>query len=82
MNNNRAELSRLKKETILKKKVHRALFDARKALHEKDEVSARRIVRKVIEESASLAYQASLEGGYNWVVEILKPLDELFLPDD
>ncbi len=79
---NQADSSRLKKEALLKKKVHRALFNARKALHEKDEASARRIVRKVIEESASLAYEASLEGGFNWVVEVLKPLDDLFLPDD
>jgi hypothetical protein len=75
-------VSRSREEKILKKKVHRALFEARNALYRNDEEEARRIVRKVIEESAPLAYQVSLESGFNWVIEVLKPLDELFLPDE
>ena len=75
-------LSKSREEKILKKKVHRALFEARKALYSNDEEEARRIVRKVVEESASLAYQVNLEGGFNWVIEFLKPLDELLLPDE
>ena len=82
MNNKRTEISKSKEEKILKKKVHRALFEARKAIYRDDEEEARRIVRKVIEESAPLAYQVTLSGGFNWVIEILKPLDDLFLPDE
>lgn len=82
MNNKRTEISKSKEEKILKKKVHRALFEARKAIYRDDEEEARRIVRKVIEESAPLAYQVTLSGEFNWVIEILKPLDDLFLPDE
>ncbi len=82
MNNKRTEISKSKEEKILKKKVHRALFEARKAIYRDNEEEARRIVRKVIEESAPLAYQVTLSGGFNWVIEILKPLDDLFLPDE
>ena len=82
MNNKRTEISKSKEENILKKKVHRALFEAREALFRGDEEEARRIVHKVIKESAPLAYKASLSGGFNWVIEILKPLDDLFLPDE
>jgi hypothetical protein len=82
MNDKTTTISRAKEVKNLKKKVHRALFEARSALYRDDEEEARRIVRKVIEESAPLAYKASLSGGFNWVIEILKPLDDLFLPDD
>ena len=82
MNNKRTEISKSKEEKILKKKVHRALFEARKAIYRDNEEEPRRIVRKVIEESAPLAYQVTLSGGFNWVIEILKPLDDLFLPDE
>ncbi len=82
MNHKETGISRAREEKILKKKVHRALFEARSSLYRDDEEEARRIVRKVIEESAPLAYKASLSGGLNWVIEILKPLDDLFLPDD
>ncbi len=82
MNNKRTTISKSTEEKILKKKVHRALFEARKALYRDNEEEARLIVRKVIEESAPLAYQVTLSGGFNWVIEILKPLDDLFLPDE
>ncbi len=71
---------REKKE--LKKKIHRALLEARNALHRGEETKAREIVRQVMAEAAPLAYRASLEGGFNWVVEELKPLDELMLPGE
>ena len=82
MNNQGIDRSRAREEKILKKKVHRSLFEAREALFRGDEEEARRIVHKVIKESAPLAYKASLSGGFNWVIEILKPLDDLFLPDE
>lgn len=67
---------------MLRKKVHHALVAARNAHYRNDEAEARLIVRKVFEESAALAYKVGLEGDCNWAIEILKPLDELFLPDD
>jgi len=67
---------------ILKKKIHRALVDARNALHRGNEEAARDIVRQIISEAAPAAFEASKEGAFNWVVEELKPLDELLLPDD
>jgi len=66
----------------LKKKIHRALVEARKARYRGDEEKAREIIRKMMAEAAPAAYRASLEGGFNWVVEALKPLDEFMLPDD
>lgn len=67
---------------LLKKKIHRALFEARSALHRGDEEAAREIVRKIMAEAAPAAYEASKEGSFNWVVEALKPLDELMLPEN
>lgn len=72
----------LREKKELKKKIHRALLEARNALHRGEEVKAREIVRQVMAEAAPLAYRASLEGGFNWVVEELKPLDELMLPGE
>ena len=66
----------------LKKKIHRALVEARKARYRGNEEKAREIIRQMMAEAAPAAYQASLEGGFNWVVEALKPLDEFMLPDD
>ncbi len=66
----------------LKKKIHRALVEARKARHRGDEEKAREIIRQMMAEAAPAAYRASLEGGFNWVVEELKPLDEFMLPND
>ncbi len=70
------------KKRALKKKVHRALFEARNALHSGDEETARKIIRQVIADAAPAALEASKEGSFNWVVEVLKPLDDLLLPDD
>ncbi len=66
----------------LKKKIHRALVEARKAQYRGDEEAAREIVRKVMAEAAPAALEASKEGGFNWVVEALKPLDDLMLPEN
>ena len=66
---------------VLKKKIHRALVEARNARHQGDEEKVNQIVRQVIREAAPAAYEASKEGSFNWVVEALKPLDELLLPD-
>ena len=82
MNSKGIDRSRAREEKILKKQVHRSLFEAREALFRGDEEEARCIVQKVIKESVPLAYKASLSGGFNWVIEILKPLDDLFLPDE
>ncbi len=73
---------RLQNREQLKKKIHRALVEARSAQHRGDEEAARDIVRKIMTEAAPAAYEASKTGGFNWVVEALKPLDELMLPDD
>lgn len=66
----------------LKKKIHRALVEARKTRYEGNEDKARDIIRQMMAEAAPAAHRASLEGGFNWVVEELKPLDEFMLPDD
>lgn len=66
----------------LKKKIHRALVEARKAQHRGDEETARKIVREIMAEAAPAALEASKEGSFNWVVEALKPLDELLLPEN
>ena len=73
---------RSKEKKELQKKIHRALFEARNALHRGDEEEARAIVRRVISEAAPAAYKANREGGLNWVVEAVKPLEELLLPDE
>ncbi len=67
---------------VLKKKIHRALVEARKAQHQGDEGTARKIVRDIMAEAAPAALEASKEGSFNWVVEALKPLDELLLPEN
>jgi hypothetical protein len=67
---------------VLKKKIHRALVEARKAMYNGDEETVREIIQNIISEAAPAAYKASKEGAFNWVVEELKPLDELLLPDD
>ena len=67
---------------VLKKKIHRALVEARKAQHKGDEETARKIVREIMAEAAPAALDASKEGSFNWVVEALKPLDELLLPEN
>jgi len=77
---NKPFTDREKKE--IKKNIHRALLEARKARYRGDEEKAREIVRKAMAEAAPAAHRASMEGGFNWVVEALKPLDELLLPDD
>ncbi|MGM0651316.1 MAG: hypothetical protein ACQES4_00810 [Bacillota bacterium] len=66
----------------LKKKIHRALVEARNAQHRGDEKTAREIVRKTMAEAAPAALEASKECSFNWVVEALKPLDELMLPEN
>ncbi len=66
----------------LKKKIHRALVEARKARYRGDEKNVREIINQVMSEAAPAAHRASLEGGFNWVVEELKALDDLLLPDD
>lgn len=67
---------------VLKKKIHRALVEARKAQYQGDEETARNIVREIMAEAAPSALEASKEGTFNWVVEALKPLDELMLPEN
>lgn len=69
------------KEALLKN-IHRALVEARSASYRGDEEELRQIVRKIMAEAAPAAYEASKEGSFNWVVEALKPIDELLLPDD
>ncbi len=71
-----------REKEALKKKIHRALLEARNAQHEGDHEVARAIVRKMMSEAAPAAYRANLEGGFNWVVEALRPLDEMLLPED
>lgn len=66
----------------LKKKIHRALVEARNARYQGDEAEVRQIIKRIMTEAAPAAYKASKEGAFNWVVEALKPLDEMFLPDD
>lgn len=66
----------------LEKKIHRALVEARSARHRGDEDAVISIVRQIMAEAAPAALEASKEGAFNWVVEALKPLDEMLLPDD
>lgn len=70
------------KRRELEKKIHRGLLEARTALYQGNTEEARHIVNRIMAEAAPAALQASREGGPNWVVEALKPLDNLFLPDD
>ncbi len=49
----------------LRKKIHRALVEARGALHRGDEDAARAIVRQIMTEAAPAAFEASKEGGFN-----------------
>jgi len=79
---NHFSLARSDKKGALKKKIHRALVEARNAQHRGDEEAARAIVRQIMAEAAPAAYEASKEGSFNWVVEALKPLDDLLLPDE
>jgi hypothetical protein len=69
-------------KAALKKKIHRALVEARNAQHRGDEEAVRVIVSRIMAEAVPAAYEASKEGTFNWVVEALKPLDDLLLPDD
>lgn len=69
------------KEALLRK-IHRALVEARSARYREDEEEVRKIVQKIMAEAAPAAYEASKEGRFNWVVEALRPIDELLLPDD
>jgi hypothetical protein len=66
----------------LKKKIHRALVEARNARYQGDEAEVRQIISRIMSEAAPAAYKASKEGAFNWVVEALKPLDEMLLPDE
>ena len=74
-------MSAAEKEAV-KKKIHRALFEARKARYLGNEEAVRDIISSAIAEAAPAAYRASREGSFNWVVEALRPLDEMLLPDD
>ncbi|HED23516.1 MAG TPA: hypothetical protein ENN91_00150 [Firmicutes bacterium] len=69
-------------QKALEKKIHRALVEARAALHSGDEQAARDIARRIMREVAPYAFEASKKGGFNWVIKALEPIDELFLPDD
>ncbi|MBW6464167.1 MAG: hypothetical protein K0B84_08295 [Firmicutes bacterium] len=71
-----------KEVEALKKKIHRALVEARNARYHGDEAEVRQIINRMMAEAAPAAYKASKEGAFNWVVEALKPLDEMLLPDD
>ncbi|MFO8192102.1 MAG: hypothetical protein R6U08_04950 [Bacillota bacterium] len=66
----------------MENKIHRALVEARTALHRGDEQSARKIARRIMKKAASSAYEANKQGSFNWVIKALEPIDELFLPDD
>jgi len=80
--NNRIHPFRSGEKEALKKKIHRALVEARKARYCGDEIKVREIITRVMSEAAPAAHRASQQGGFNWVVEELKPLDEMLLPDD
>jgi hypothetical protein len=67
---------------VLLRKIHRALVEARSASYRGDEEEVRKIIKKIMAEAAPAAYEASKEGSFNWVVEALKPIDDLLLPDD
>ncbi|MDY6827592.1 MAG: hypothetical protein SVV67_10595 [Bacillota bacterium] len=66
---------------MLENKIHRALVEARTALHNGDEQSARKIARRIMKEAAPAAYEVTKQGSFNWVIKALEPIDELFLPD-
>lgn len=78
---NNIPMSAAEKEAV-KKKIHRALVEARNARYEGDEALVHEIIKRAIAEAAPAAYKASKEGAFNWVVEELKPLDDMLLPDD
>ncbi len=80
--NKRDEQERPDERRKLEKKIHRALVEARNALYRGDRDEARAVVSRIMAEAAPAAYRANLSGGHNWVIEALKPLDELMLPDD
>ncbi|OPL15060.1 MAG: hypothetical protein AVO34_00700 [Firmicutes bacterium ML8_F2] len=67
---------------VLENKIHRALVEARTALHNGDKKNARKIARRIMKEAAPFAYEAKIQGNFNWVIKALEPIDELFLPDD
>ena len=68
-------------DKALKKKIHRALVEARSARYRGDEAEVERIIRETIVAAAPAAMKAGREGSFNWVVEALRPLDEMLLPD-
>lgn len=74
--------TRLDDKELLKKKIHRALVEARNARYRGDEEAVKEIISRIMADAAPAAYKASREGPFNWVVEALKPLDEMLLPDD
>jgi hypothetical protein len=74
--------TRLDDKELLKKKIHRALVEARNARYQGDEETVKDIISRIMADAAPAAYKASREGPFNWVVEALKPLDEMLLPDD
>jgi len=81
-NYNQGQSFTAKEKKAIKKKIHRALLDARNARHRGNEEEAEKIIRQTMAELSPAAYRASREGGFNWVVEALKPLDEMMLPGD
>jgi hypothetical protein len=74
--------TRVDDKDLIKKKIHRALVEARNARYHGDEEAVRDIISRIMADAAPVAYKASKEGSFNWVVEALKPLDEMLLPDD
>ena len=82
MDHKQEQLQKESERQKLRKKIHRTLFEARKALHEGDEEKARIIIKQMMVEATPAAVKASKEHGFNWVVEELKILDELLLPDE
>ncbi len=81
-NNKSGEPFRGSEKEELKKKIHRALVEARTALYQDRREEARAIVYRIMAEAAPAARRAASDGAFNWVVEELKPLDELLLPED
>ncbi len=80
-NYNDRPISKKEKEA-LKRKIHRALVEARSARYRGDEVAVKSIIKDIMATAAPAAFKASREGAFNWVVEELKPLDEMLLPDE
>ncbi len=74
--------TRIDDKELLKKKIHRALVEARNARYQGDEEAVKDIISRIMADAAPAAYKASKEGPFNWVVEALRPLDEMLLPDD